>query len=158
MKWIDRLLTAGQDSRLYKRLVKEEKLASNVGADPNTPGEKLSNTYAIFASAFQEKDYSRITEVIYDEIHKLKTVGPTQDELNKIKYQYYAELINSLDSNDNLADILSFYEVLVNDHQYFIKALETMQAVTVADITRVLTTYFVEEKNTTVWIQKPSTK
>ena len=155
---IDRLLTDGQSSRLVKRLVVDEKIVSNIGADSSGPGEKLNNLYTIIATPFLESDYTKISNIIYEELNKLKNEGPTEEELNKIKYKYYSELINSLDSNHGLAEILTYYEIITNNYKYFFDSIEDLNNIKNTDIKRVIETYFKEEKNTTVWIQKPVQK
>ncbi|MDH5718070.1 MAG: insulinase family protein [Spirochaetia bacterium] len=152
---LEKLLTDGQTSRLTKRLVLDEKLASYVSAYNGNPGKKLANNFTIFTGPYLESSYDKIQEIIKDEIKKLADEGPTEKELEKIKNNVLADFIHSLASNSGLADSLTYYELLMNDYNKIFYFIENLQNVNKEDIQRIIKEYITEKNNTTVYIQNP---
>ncbi len=151
-----KLLTNGKSSRLVKKLVIQEKIVQNIRAYTGIPGNQLPNHFSFFISAYSEKDYPKIMDMIYEEISTLKEKGPSMEELQRVKNRTYASLLSSLNSNAGLADSITYYEVLLNDYKKFFTFLEEMGKVHPEDIQKILQTYFITENNTTVQIKKPS--
>ncbi len=151
---INELLTGGVNSRLVKRLVIQEKLVQSIRSYTGVPGEKLGNTYAIFLTPYSEKKYAKVLDVINKEIRKLEKEGSRLEELKRVKVGYYAKLISSLESNAGLADSLSYYELMLNDYQYFFRSIKILNQISSKDIQRVLKKYFLQENNVTVSIKK----
>ena len=152
---ISELLTSGTNSRLVKRLVILDKLVQSIRSYTGIPGEKLDNTYALFTTPYFSKKYSKIFQIIQEEIQKLQKEGPQAKELKRVKLSYYAKLISSLESNSTLADSLSYYELMLNDYKYFFKLIKNINKISSKDIKRVLKKYFKQENNITVSIKKP---
>lgn len=149
---LEQLLTGGQTSRLVKRMVLQEKIASGVSAYNGNPGQKLNNNFTVFVETYREKDYQRAEEILQEELQKLLQEGATQEELDKIKNNYLAYLIKSIESNSGLADSLSYYETVRNDYSAFFHNLQAVEKITSADIQRVIKTYFLQKNNTTVYL------
>jgi predicted Zn-dependent peptidase len=154
---LSRLLGDGQTSRLVNRLVIQDKLVGDVKVGSSTPGEKLDTQFTIFADVFDATNYAAVETAISEELEKLKTVGPNAEELKKIKNRYIAELVRTLQQNAGLADNLSYYELILQDYRKIFTALEEIEKVDAAEIRAVTAKYFIDSKNTTVYI-KPLTK
>lgn len=154
---LSRLLGDGQTSRLVNRLVIQDKLVGDVKVGSSTPGEKLDTQFTIFADVFDATNYAAVENAISEELVKLKTVGPNAEELQKIKNRYIAELVRTLQQNAGLADTLSYYELILQDYGKIFTALEEIEKVDSAEIRAVTAKYFIDSKNTTVYI-KPLTK
>ncbi|MCS6972151.1 MAG: insulinase family protein [Leptospiraceae bacterium] len=155
LELLSRLLGDGQTSRLVRRLVIEEKLASSVKVSASTPGEKLTTQFTIFVDAFDAANYPRIEQAITEELDRLRQQGPTAAELEKIKNRYIAELAHTLSYNAGMADTLSYYELLFNDYRRLFYTLEEMQKVDAAKLRSVIGLYFRESNNTTVYLKSP---
>ncbi len=154
---LSRLLGDGQTSRLVNRLVIQDKLAGDVKVGSSTPGEKLETQFTVFADVFDATNYAAVEQAITEELGKLKTEGPSADELQKIKNRYIAELIHTLQQNAGLADTLSYYELILQDYGKMFTALEEIEKIDAARIRDVTAKYFNESTNTTVYI-KPLSK
>ena len=152
---INKLLTGGINSRLVKRLVIKDKLVQAVRSYTGIPGEKLRNSYAIFATPYSHAKYTDTLGAINEEIETLKREGPEKKELERVKIGYYSGLVSSLESNAGLANSLSYYELMLNDYAHFFRSIQRINNVSSTDIQRVLKKYFKEEENVTVSIQKP---
>ncbi len=152
---LEKILTGGKSSRLVQRLVIDEKLATDISAYNGLPGAKLDNSFTFFARAYREEDYGAIENAINEELQRIAREGVTQEELDKVKNQFYRELVDSLSSNAGLADTLSFYEIILGDYRFFFQYLENMEKVSSDDISRVVKETFRQRNNTTVRIRKP---
>ena len=153
--FISSLLTSGKSSRLFKRIVLQEKLASSIYAIDSIPGEKLDNTFIIVISPFKEEYYEKIYNIIEEEIQNLIQEGPTKEELTKLRNQWMNGIIDILQTNAGLADRLSYYELLLNDYRYLFQSINRIKELQKADIVNVLKKYFQKANNTTVWLNKP---
>ncbi len=152
---LSEILADGQTSRLYKRLVTEEKLASSVSAHSGVPGEKLENQFALFVSAYREEDYPLIEKVIAEELSKIVLQGIDQSELTKIKNNYLAGTYSTMEKNAGIAEMLSYYEVITGDYNNFFRAIEKVKGVDSDQIITIVKQYFVKENETTVWLNNP---
>lgn len=154
---LSRLLGDGQTSRLVNRLVIRDKLAGDIKVGSSTPGEKLDNQFTIFADVFDAAHYGDIEKAISEELARLKTEGPSPEELQKIKNRYIAEIVHTLQQNAGMADTLSYYELVLQDYGKMFTAFEEIEQVDAARIKQVVARYFTETANTTVYL-KPVAK
>ena len=83
-----------------------------------------------------------------EQIELLKTEPVTTAELDRIKTQFKASLIRSLDSNLNMARILTEYEAKTGDWRNLFQELQAITEVTADDIQRVVQEIFTEENRT----------
>ncbi len=150
---LSRLLGDGQTSRLVNRLVIQDKLAGDVKVGSSTPGEKLDTQFTIFADVFDATNYAAIEKAIAEELERLRTAGPTAEELQKIKNRYIAEIVHTLSQNAGMADTLSYYELLLNDYKKLFNSLEEINEVDAARIRAVVQKYFTDTRNTTVYLK-----
>ena len=67
--------------------------------------------------------------MILQEIEKIKTQPVTDEELIKAKNNIKMDYIKNLDSNSEIASILSYYEVLLGDYRYFADYLKNIDRV-----------------------------
>jgi len=152
-----RLLGEGQTSRLVNRLVIKDKIAGDVKVGSSTPGEKLDTQFTIFADVFDAANYAAVEKAIEEELEKLGTEGPSDDELQKIKNRYVAELVHTLQQNAGLADNLSYYELILQDYGKMFSALEEVEKIDASKVREVAKKYFKDSTNTTVYI-KPTAR
>ncbi len=152
---IDSILTSGQSSRLYKRMVDGEQLALSVGArgeEPLDPG-----LYIFFMTPRTGIDPARTEAVLYEEIEKLRTAAVTDAELRKAKNQLLAQHYRQLKTIAGRANLLGTYEVFHGDYKKLFTEDKDIEAVTAADIQRVAQKYF-SPKNRTVATLIPEAK
>ena len=135
------ILSDGQSSRLYKKLVVEKQMVISIGAgydmtafDPGLfivsaqmrPGVKAADTQAEV-----EKQLAELREKVVD-----------ADELQKAKNLEQAQYVFSQDSIMREAEMLGVYEML-GDYHLADKYLDGIDKVTAADVQRVAKTYLV---------------
>jgi predicted Zn-dependent peptidase len=147
------IIGRGRASRMYKRLVKQDKLAIQSGCFAGFPGEKYPNMILFFAIPSQGHTAEENENVIYEEIERLKNEPVTPEELAKAKTRARADLIRQLGSNAGLARQLAYYSVLSGDWRNLFRRLDRINAVTAEDIQRVAKEYFVPNHRTVALIK-----
>lgn len=143
------IIGRGRSSRLYKVMVKEKKIAVNVGAFKSYPGEKYRNLIIFYAIPSHGHTADECRKIILDEIEKLKNEPITAEELEKAKTRARADLVRTLDSRMGIAFNMAAYEVLTGDWRNMFRRLDQLAKVQAADIQRVAKETFVERNRTT---------
>jgi len=138
---ISGIIGSGRSSRLYKKLVKEKKVAAYVGSFNGYPGTKYPNLFMVFAVPSANHSNVDVEEVINDEVEKLKTTPVTDEELQKVKTQAKAELVYAMDNNMGIAQMLANYYVKRGDWKVLFNDVDAIENVTAADIQRVAKEY-----------------
>lgn len=146
------ILGGGRSARLYKTLVKEQKLALATGSIPGF-GQKYPGLFVFFAVANQGKTNAENEDAIYKELERIKSEPVTAEELLGVKARTKAKFIESLDSNMGLALGLAFAQNLQGDWRETFKQLEAIDRVTAADIQRVARQTFVRANRTVGMIE-----
>jgi predicted Zn-dependent peptidase len=146
---LETILTKGRTSRMYNMLVTEMQIAESVSASNGVPGTRYPNLFTILAKLRHPHTNIELEEIILQEIEKIKDKPVSDTELTKAKNQLKMGYLQSLDSNVELASILSYYEVLLGDFRYFSDYLSNIEKVTSADIQRAARLYL-NSKNRTI--------
>jgi predicted Zn-dependent peptidase len=147
---IECILSKGRTSRFHRVLVTEKALAESVHAVNGVPGAKYDNLFAIFAKPRHPYTNATIEQAIYQEIEKLKIEPVTKRELQKAKNQINADFIRSLNSNIELANVLSYFEAITGSYQYITDHVKVIDQVTSEDIMRVVKKYLTPDNRTVV--------
>jgi zinc protease len=147
------LLSQGQSSRLYRRLVDDEQKALQVGSFPfglEHPGVNLT-----FAFANMGVELHDIEAVIDEEMERVKTELITEEELQKLKNQRESQFVNSNTTIARRATNLASYHLLYGDANLINTELERYMEVTREDIRRVAQKYFREDNRVVLlWLPK----
>ena len=127
---------SGRTSRLYKRLVKQDKIAAQTGASAGFIGDKYPTLLFVQAVVSKDATTDAVEKAIYEELDRVSKEGPTADELKKIKTRAQASFIRSMRSNSGLAEELATYEEKWGDWHKLFKYLKALNQVTPADVQR----------------------
>ena len=152
---LDAVLSEGQTSRLYTKLVRELRIATTVGTDTNFPGAKAPSLFVIHAAPRAPHTVREVEDAIYAELDRLAREPVSRRELDKVLNNIDAELVRSLRSNSGLASQLAFFQTVAKDWRYVLKARDRVAAVTPEDIQRVAARYLIPANRTVAWIAKP---
>jgi zinc protease len=120
-----RLLGTGKNSRLYKRLVYDEQLATNVYVW-FSDGEIGSQFYVV-ADARPGVPIAEVEDAIYDEVQRFVAEGPRPDELGRIKMNYFTDLVMGLEKVGGFggkATLLAKNQVFLGDAGAYRELLE----------------------------------
>ncbi|HEV8631643.1 MAG TPA: pitrilysin family protein [Thermoanaerobaculia bacterium] len=134
---IDDVLSRGRTSRLYRSLVRDKKVAVEVGSFSGFPGPKYPNLWAIYAFPAVGVTDEQVQAAIRAEIERLQREDVSDEELARFQTHARAGLLRKLTSNDGLALELSEYQRLYGDWRELFRYLDRLQRVTKADIRRV---------------------
>ena len=148
------LLTGGRTSRIYRRLVLEERLASGVSSSIE-PGQMYPGLFSIQASPLHPHSTRELETVIYEELDDLRDTPPEESELQRVRNQLEASEVRRLRSNFGLAIQVAGSATLFGDWRTTFGFSQRLQAVTPQDIQRVVSTYFREEHRTVATLVKP---
>jgi predicted Zn-dependent peptidase len=142
------IISSGRTSRLYKRLVEKDQLALEVLALNGFPGTKYQTMFLSLFVPNQGADLATIESVFEEELNAVKQGAITQEELDRSRSNIRAGLIRSLADNSSLALSLATAHAQKGDWRTVFTDVEALNAVTVADLTRVANTYLVPQKRT----------
>ena len=148
LQLVGSIISSGRTSRLYKRMVEEEKLALAVQAFNGFPGTKFESMFLTFAVPNRGLSVDTLETVILEEIEHVKQGQITQEELDRARTNARASLVRSLDSNSGLAQRLAAADAQRGDWRTVFTDLERLNEVTLDDLQRVARKYFREENLT----------
>jgi len=125
------LLGNGKTSRLYKTLVYDRRVATEVAAFQQS--RELAGFFQVVATAAPGHTLDELEAVIVDEIARLADDGPTSDELSRVKAQAEAQFVYRLQTVGGFggkSDQLNAYNIFVGDPAFFERDLARYLVVT----------------------------
>ena len=146
---IERILSDGRTSRLYRQLVETQQVALSAQGASSFPGDKYDNMMLFFALSAPDRSLDEVAAALQAELERLKTEPVSAEELDRVKTQARSQRLRSLKSNQGMANLLAEYEVKTGDWQNLFFELDEIAAVAPADIQRVARETF-EPNNRTV--------
>jgi zinc protease len=129
------LMGNGKVSRLYRALVYERQLATEVLAVQNS--RELAGFWEIVATAAPGHSLEELERAIDGEVSRVIEAGPTSDELARGQAQVEASFIYRLQTLGGFggkSDQLNAYNVFLNDPGYFERDLARYRQVTPAQL------------------------
>jgi zinc protease len=136
------VLASGKSSRLYRRLVYEMQIATQVTAYHDAL--KADGSFRLSSTARPGHDLNELQQVIGEEIRRLVETGPTAREVQRVINQTEAQFLDRMErvgSFGGKADQLAFYDYFVGTPDYFQTDLDRYRRVTPADVQRVAREY-----------------
>jgi len=136
------LLANGKTSRLYRRLVFDERIATDVSAGQSS--REIAGYFQVTATAAPGHTLPEIEAIVLDEIARLAEAGPSDEEMDRGRVQAEAQFVFRLQTVGGFggkSDQLNAYNVFVGDPGYFDRDLGRYQAVTAASLQQVAATY-----------------
>jgi zinc protease len=136
------LLANGKTSRLYRRLVYDERIATDVSASQNS--REIAGFVQLAATAAPGHTLPELERVIVEEIAKLAAVGPTDDELARGRVHSETQFVLRLQTVGGFggkSDQLNAYNVLLGDADYFDRDLARYQEATGPSLRDVVARY-----------------
>jgi len=138
------ILSDGDSSRLYQSLVYRKQLAQSAGASANLQEDvSLFTARAIMASGKKPEDG---IAALREEIAALAAKPVTAAELEKAKNLIITSALRERETNDGKAGALGEAITQNHDATYVNRGLARLQAVTAADVQRVVKKYLVDGK------------
>jgi zinc protease len=142
------LLSAGHSSRLNQSLVYRQRLASDAGFEADLrAGPGLLTAYAIAAGG---KPLDAVEKALLQEVMALTAEPPSADELARVKTGLLTSAIRERQTPLGLGMALADAAVLEGDPAQVDRGLQALQAVSAADVLRVLRKYLVGPHHTAI--------
>ena len=103
------ILVGGRGSRLYRRLVRDERIAQDVAAF-TLPLVGNTAVLAAWATALPEADLATVERVLLEEVARLRDEPVTDDELARARALIESSELGALSRMEEVADRLSMFE------------------------------------------------
>jgi predicted Zn-dependent peptidase len=146
------VLTDGRTSRLYRSLVVEQELVTDVGVF-SAPGSRYNNLMVLSLSPRHSCSCDDVEAAVYKELERLKTELLEPEEIAKARKQITMSMLRGLKGNSGLARTLSSYQVL-GDWRYLVDYEEKLNAVTAEDIMAVANRYLHVDNRTVATLSR----
>ena len=130
------ILSEGKSSRLYKRLVFDDRIASDVTAFA-FPLE-IAGLFGVIATAMPGQDLAEVEAAIDEEVVRFLAEGPTGDELERITTARSAAFVRGAERVGGFggkSDILAQNEVYLGDPGAYRETLEVWETARSKDLT-----------------------
>ncbi len=151
---LESVLSDGRTSRLHRSIVEKQQIGVEAWAESTAPGERDPNLFVLGGEPRAPHTTADMEKALLAEIERIKTEGPTDVELKRVKTNLEASVIRSMSSNAGLANELAYFESVAGDWHYVIDLIEGIRAVTAADVTRVARTYLTPANRTVGVIER----
>jgi len=125
------ILANGKTSRLYRRLVYEQRIATDVSAAQNS--REIAGFLQVAATAAPGHTLAELDQAIVEEVERLAVEGPSDDEIERGRVQAEAQFVFRLQSIGGFggkSDQLNAYNVFLDDPNFFDRDLGRYQRVT----------------------------
>ncbi len=129
------LLANGKTSRLYKRLVFDERIATDVSASQNS--REMAAFAQLTATAAPGHTLAELESAILEELARVAADGPTDAEIERGRVQAEVQFVFRLQTVGGFggkSDQLNAYNVFMGDPAFFDRDLERYHAVTRASL------------------------
>lgn len=146
-----RILSGGQSSRLYQRLVRGEKQVALQAAGQSSALEDYG-LFFFFAILNAGKEASAGEAELAAEIDRMKNELVTPAELDKARSQLVSEVAIGRQTNQQKADAIGAAATLEDNPNLVNDELANYQKVTAEDIQRVAKKYFAPENRTVIYM------
>ena len=143
---LETILSRGQSSRLYSRMVDKEQLVLSVNASRQTNFDPGLLVFVMQPRSGVQP--ARAEKVLLEELSRLSSQPVPAEELHKAKNQLLAGHYRELKTIAGRANLLGEYEVFYGDYRKLYSVEQTYEAVTPADIQRVARQYLTEKNRT----------
>jgi len=148
------ILSNGESSRLYRRLVYESQIAAQAAGVGNFTEDP--NLFLAFAVMNQGKTAEEGKEAIESVLEQMKNQPVSEHELDKAKNQVLAASILARESDQQTGDNLGFAAVIGKDPELLNRDADLYLRVTPEGIQRVAREYFVPARSTVLFITPPA--
>ncbi len=139
LNMISTYLSDGNSSKLYKKLVDEQKQALQIGAF-NVAQEDYS-VYLIFGIPLGETSLDTLSEEVEEEITKLRTDLISERDYQKLQNKFESDYVNSNSSISGIANTLASDYLLYNNTNLINKEIEIYRSITREEIKKVAEEY-----------------
>jgi zinc protease len=135
---IGNLLSTGKSSRLYKRLVYDDQIATGVNAYGDL--REIGGLFVIEATAKPGGDLAKVERALDEELARFLSTGPTPAELQRVKTGFRADFVRGIERIGGFggkSDALAQGEVFAGRPDFYKTRLQRVAGATAAQISTV---------------------
>lgn len=132
---VSSILSSGKSSRLYKRLVYDDQIATNVFAFIDQ--KEIGGQLVIAATAKQGQPLGTVEKALDEELARFLKEGPTAQELERVKTQALASFIRGIERIGGFggkSDILARSQTYLGSPDAYKNTLNRIQQATAAEL------------------------
>jgi len=132
---VSRCLAQGRVSRLYKRLVYNDQIATGVQA--RVDENEIGSQFEITATARKGQELSKIEKEVDEELARFLESGPEPQELQRVKTEYAAGFIRGADRIGGFggkSDVLARGQAFLGDPGFYKTQLQRVADASVQDL------------------------
>ncbi len=125
------VLASGKTSRLYKRLVYEDQIATSISAFIDL--REIAGLFQIVATVKPGVEIATVEKAVNEELARLLEKGPTEAEVRRVKTQHVAGFVRGIERIGGFggkSDILAQNLVYAGDPAHYKTSLKTVQNAT----------------------------
>ncbi len=130
-----KVLTSGKTSRLYKRLVYDDQIATDVWG--YLDAREIAGQFNIVATVKPGGDPQQVEKAINDELSKFLKSGPTEKEISRVRTEYIAGFVRGIERIGGFggkSDILAQNQVYAGDPDHYKVTLKRIESATAANV------------------------
>lgn len=145
------ILANGESSRLYQELVYKQQIAQEAGFNADIRADRgLLYFYAIASKGNKPE---QLEKSIWEELRKIQTAPVTANELAKAKNQLITRTLQEREQNDGKAIAIERAIAYEGSAAAVNTDIQRLQAVTAADVQRVMKKYFTANNRVVIYYQ-----
>jgi zinc protease len=148
LKVLGRILSEGRSSRLYRELVYKKEIAQYAAGDVMTQVD--NGQFYLWSAARPGVNIDAVEAAMLEVVDGVKNLGVNPDELARAKAQAESESVGQLKKAHGIAGLLGWSLMYHGDWRPALNELDSLRAVTAADVQRVAKTYLIEDSMTVV--------
>lgn len=159
LELVSGVLSWGKSSRLYKKLVYDDQVASY--AYSYIDSKEISGTFNVTANVKPGGDYTKVEQTTNQILKDVIEKGPTTVELQRVKSEMFGKFIKGMERIGGFggkSDILAESEIYGNDPEYYKKCLRWIAEATIEDVHKAAKDWLSTGKHTIVCTPFPEYK
>ena len=129
------VLSQGKNSRLYRRLVYDDQIATNASA--YVSGREIGSQFVVTATAQPGVDLAEVESALREEVTRFLADGPTDEELERVKTLERASFLRGIERIGGFggkSDRLAQGAVYAGDPGFYRVQIERIESATAEDI------------------------
>jgi zinc protease len=150
------ILGGGESSRIYQSLVYRQQIAAEAFVQADLREDPGLFIFGVILAS--EKKPTDAEKALLAELKRVQEEPVTQAELDKAKSQLLTNLIRERETNNGKADALGRAAVLMGDPKRVNTDVAKLQAVSAADVQRVMKKYFSDTNRVVITYQAEAAK
>lgn len=145
----EKILSGGESSRLYQSLVYKQQIAQEASFSLDLRVDKGLLYFSAIGS--EGKTADALEKALLVELKLIQNKGVTAKELAKAKNQLIADAVRGRENNDGKAIAIERAVAYQHDPKAVNSTVRTLQAVTAADVQRVMKKYFSDSNRVVIY-------